>query len=189
LAADFLADVRHVDLTQLPADIDAVLRFHPRCPFGAVSHPCLLALMRRPTTDEPTGIHRIALTPEVFAGGKVERRALGSIGVIKLWPATDQLIIAEGLETALAAATCVPFEGKPLRPAWSLVSKGLMTGFPVIAGIQRLIILIDHDKAGIAAAKACTQRWSRARRTVVQLLPDEEGADFNDLILSEKHDG
>jgi len=47
LAARYLAGVRKIDLSALPADIDQVLRFHPRCPFGpAAHHPCLLALMR-----------------------------------------------------------------------------------------------------------------------------------------------
>ena len=185
LAARLLAEIRHIDLAELPANIDAVLRFHPRCPFGAVSHPCLLALMRNVTTDKPVGIHRIALTPEALAGGKVERRALGQLGAIKLWPAEEELVVGEGLETVLAAATRIPYEGKPLRPAWSLVSSDLLARLPIIAGVNRLILLIDHDDAGIAAANAVTERWSRAQRTVVQLLPDDAGTDFNDLVLSE----
>jgi hypothetical protein len=60
LAAQYLAGRRRIDLAALPANIDAVLRFHPRCPFGAGSrHPCLLALMRDIMSDEPTGIHRM----------------------------------------------------------------------------------------------------------------------------------
>ena len=42
LAARYLADTRGVDLAALPAAIDDVLRFHPRCPFGSgLRHPCL----------------------------------------------------------------------------------------------------------------------------------------------------
>src|SRR5262249_59857701 len=64
LAARYLSDIRKIDLAALPANIDEVLRFHPRCPFGPGSYnPCLLALMRNPTTDAPTGIQRIRLTP------------------------------------------------------------------------------------------------------------------------------
>jgi len=48
-----------------------------------------------------------------------------------------------------------------------------------------LIMLIDHDDPGIAAANLCADRWSRARRTVVRLMPDEPGADFNDLVMPE----
>ena len=51
--------------------------------------------MRSPTTDEPTGIHRVALTP---AGRKIDRRMLGCAGVVKLWPAESTLIVGEGIE-------------------------------------------------------------------------------------------
>jgi CHC2 zinc finger/Toprim domain len=183
LAARYLAETRGVDLAELPANLDATLRFHPRCPFGSVTHPCLIALMRNVTTDEPTGIHRIALTADAR---KIERRALGEMGAVKLWPAEAQLIVGEGIETVLAAATRIPYENAPLRPAWSLVSSDLLSRLPIIAGVKRLILLIDHDTAGIAAANACTDRWTRAMRTVVRLMPDEAGADFNDLALSER---
>jgi len=181
-AARYLAETRGIDLAELAADIDAVLRFHPRCPFAGIHHPCLLALMRDITTDEPTGIHRIALTAD---GNKLERRALGQLGAVKLWPAGAQLVVGEGIETVLAAATRIPYEEAPLRPAWSLISSDLLTRLPIITGIERLILLIDHDEAGIAAANAVTNRWTRARRTVVRLMPDEAGADFNDLVMPE----
>jgi DNA polymerase len=182
LAARYLADTRGINLAELPADVDEVLRFHRSCPFGSVNHPCLLALMRDVVTDEPTGIHRIALTR---FGKKIDRRALGNLGAVKLWRANSQLVVGEGIETTLAAATCIPYENAPLRPAWALVSTSVYAQFPAIQGIERLILLIDHDEPGIAAANACADRWSRARRTVVRLMPDEAGADFNDLVMPE----
>src|SRR5262249_20652180 len=75
LAARYFTEIRGIDLAALPTDVDRVLRFHPRCPFGpSIRHPCLLALMRTAAIDEPTGIHRIALTPEAR---KIDRRMLG----------------------------------------------------------------------------------------------------------------
>ena len=182
LAARYLADIRGIDLAVLPPSVDDVLRFHPRCPFNGTHHPCLLALMRDVVTDEPTGIHRIALTSD---GHKIERWSLGKVGAVKLWPAGPQLVVGEGLETVLAAATRIPYENAPLRPAWALGSSGPLGYLPVIPGVERLIILVDHDEVGITAALTCTERWTRAKRTVVRLTPDEAGADFNDLVLSE----
>ena len=180
LAARYLAETRGIDLAALPADVDQVLRFHPRCPFGAgARHPCLLALLRDIKTDAPTGIHRIALTPE---GKKIDRRILGRSGAVKLWPAGSQLVIGEGIETVLAAATRIPYRGEPLRPAWSAVSAGPLGDLPVLPGVERLIILVDHDAAGRNAAARCTDRWTRAGRTVVRLLPKRPGTDFNDLV-------
>jgi DNA polymerase bacteriophage-type len=183
LAARYLADIRHINLDALPAGIDDVLRFHPCCPFGSsMRHPCLLALMRNTVTDTPTGIHRIALTPDAR---KIERRMLGHAGVVKLWPAGAQLVVGEGIETVLAAATRIPYRDAPLRPAWAMLSAAPLEYLPVLPGVERLIILVDHDPAGTRAARICTDRWQRAGRTVVRLTPKRAGADFNDLVMPE----
>ena len=183
LAARYLTDVRGVDPAALPANIDEALRFHPHCPFGSgVRHPCLVALMRNAVTDAPVGIHRTALTAEAR---KIDRRMLGGSGVVQLWPVGEELVIGEGLETVLAAASRIPYDDKPLQPAWALLSAHMLGGLPVIGGVKRLIILVDHDEAGLTAAATCEERWTRAGRTVVQLTPDRPGDDFNDLVLQE----
>jgi DNA polymerase len=182
LAARYLSETRGIDLTALPADIGSVLRFHLRCPFGpGARHPCLLALLHDVTTDAVTGIHRIALTPDAR---KIERRMLGRAGAAKLWSAGPQLVIGEGIETVLAAATRIPFEEAPLRPAWALVLSDALGRLPPVTGVDRLIILVDHDDTGMLAASTCAARWTGAGRTVIELMPDQKGADFNDLILS-----
>jgi hypothetical protein len=180
LAERYLADVRRIDTAVLPADID--LRFHPRCHFNGANLPCMIALLRDSFTDEPTGIHRIALTPAVFAGGKVERRLLGrqGRGVVKLWPAGTQLVVGEGIETVLAAATRLA-----QRPAWSAISAPMLEKFPVLPGVEQLVILVDHDDAGKQAASKCVNKWRCAGRQVRQLMPRTPGTDFNDLIKGE----
>ena len=80
-----------------------------------------------PITGQPTGIHRIALTADAQ---KIDRMMLGPAGVVQLWPAGKQLVIGEGLETVLAAATRLPYRGEPLRPAWATLSDGALAGFP-----------------------------------------------------------
>jgi DNA polymerase len=183
LAECYLVDARRIELAALSADLDQVLRFHPSCPFGpGLRHPCLLALMRNPMSDTPTGIQRIALTS---AAKKIDRRMLGQVGAVKLWSAGLQLVVGEGLETTLAAATRISYRRAPLQPAWSALSTGLLERFPVLPGVERLIILVDHDFAGKAAAAICAERWKRAGRTAIRLTPKRAGADFNDLILPE----
>ena len=110
---------------------------------------------------------------------------LGRGGVVKLWPAGPQLIIGEGIETTLAAATRMTRRGEPLRPAWSAVASGMLGNLPVIPGVERLIILVDHDLngAGQMAAMRCTERWTRAGHGVVRLTPKRPGSDFNDLVM------
>ena len=141
--------------------------------------------MRDPLSDEPVGIQRIALRACNGRIEKIERRMLGRAGVVKIWPAGSQLVVGEGLETVLAAATRIPYAGAPLTPAWATLSSQKLGALPVIAGVERLIILVDHDAAGLMASDTCTARWLGAGRTVVALTPEPKGADFNDLVMSE----
>ena len=184
MAERYLDETRHIDTTKLPEDIHRSLRFHPNCVFGSGAHlPCLIALMRDPLTDDPVGIQRIAL--ELLNGKveKIDRRMLGRVGAVKPWPAGSRLVVGEGLETVLAAATRIPYESAPLTPAWSLLSSDALRRLPVISGVERLVILVDHDDVGVLAASACAARWTGAGRTVIELTPDQKGADFNDLVF------
>ena len=130
----------------MPETVGEALRFHPECPFNRAAHPCLIALFRDVATDAPAGIHRIALTAEAQ---KIERRMLGrwpTPRAVKLWPAERSLVVGEGIETVLAAATRVKLAGEPLRPAWALCSAGGVARMPVIDGVERLVILVDRDE-------------------------------------------
>jgi putative DNA primase/helicase len=129
---------RGIDIGQLPPDLHRVLRWHPACPWEGSRHPCAVALFTDVVTGEPKAIHRTAVTP---AGEKIDRKALGPIGgcVIRLWPdaaVTEGLVIGEGIETTLAAATNVEHRGTLLRPAWATGFAGNMAKFPVLAGIE-----------------------------------------------------
>jgi hypothetical protein len=189
LAEQYLVRTRGIDLTGVTTD---VLRFHPNCPFGpGVRHPCLLALFADVETGEPAGIHRIALTGD---GRKIDRRMLGKWSrprAIPLWPATvPQLVIGEGVETTLAAATRIIHRDMPLRPAWAVGFSGGIAAFPVLPGIERLIVLVDHDNNGVGPvnAKQCAQRWTAAGRSVVLLTPVIQASDFNDLVKAACHE-
>jgi DNA polymerase bacteriophage-type len=186
IAERYLDEVRHIDVTKLPENVHRSLRFHPNCVFGPSTYlPCLIALMRDPLSDQPVGIQRIALKQQNGRIEKIDRRMLGTSGVVKLWPATSQLVIGEGLETVLAAATRIPYAGHALTPAWAALSSQKLGAFPVVAGVERLIILVDHDAAGRTASDTCTARWNGTGRTVVALTPKAKGADFNDLVMAE----
>lgn len=187
IAERYLSETRGIDISKLPPTIHEALRFHPRCIFGARTYkPCLIALMRDPVTDTPVGIHRIGLAQEDSAVVKLDRMALGRMGVVKLWPMNgEQLVVGEGIETTLAAATRISYRSAPLTPAWSAVAKGGLGRLPVIPGITQLILLVDHDENGDGqkAAEHCRQIWRAAGRAVVPLIPKQVGFDFNDVVL------
>jgi DNA polymerase len=183
-AADYLT-FRHIDVDQLPSGDTAALRFHPNCPFGeGIQHPCLLALFQDVETDAFAGIHRVALTASAFTpSGTVERRMLGrwpGRRAIKLWPASDTLVVGEGIETVLAAATRV--QERALRPAWALGSAGALARFPLLAVVRSIAILVDNDPRGRQVARDCAEQWCANGRTAMLLMPTREGDDFNDVV-------
>jgi hypothetical protein len=163
-----------------------VLRFHGRCRFGpGTVHPCMVALFRGIIDDKPAAIHRTALSLD---GRKIDRMTLGPIGgaAIKLSRDDDVeygLHVGEGIETVLAAMTL------GFKPAWALGSASGIRTFPVLGGIGGLIILVDHDapdrngrQAGHEAARECSQRWRKAGREVLFVVPHVRGQDMADVV-------
>jgi hypothetical protein len=187
----YLAETRAIGISKLPPTIHETLRFHPQCVFGdGPKRPCVVALMRDPTTDAPVGVHRIGLEQANGKIIKLGRMALGRMGVVKLWPlnGSEQLVAGEGIETTLAAATRIPYRGVPLTPAWSTVNSGGMGRLPALPNVKQLILLIDNDEnyEGQQAAERCQRIWKSAGRTTMPLIPKQKGWDFNDVVLGRK---
>ena len=167
-------------------DIDAVpeqggLRWLAQCPWESGTKPCVVGRYTTATDNEPRGILRRPID-----GGKP--KALGPTAgcVIRLWPddAVDiGLVLGEGVETSLAAATRIEHRGTLLQPAWAAGSAGNMAKFPVLAGIEALTLLVDHDESGAGqrAAEECASRWETVA-DVTLITPTNLGADFNDWI-------
>jgi hypothetical protein len=181
LAERYLTETRKLDPAMLP-DINAVLRFHPRCPFGAngARHPCLIALFRDAESDAPAGIHRIGLTPDA---SKIKRLTLGrwpGVRAIKLRPVTHKLSIGEGIETVLGAIRC----GAITPPVWAMGPKTDIANFPVLSSIKAMTVLVDRgDPAALDGAEACAARYVAAG-ICVRWLRTVRVKDFNDLVMS-----
>jgi phage/plasmid primase-like uncharacterized protein len=157
------------------------LRWHANCLWGSSTAPCIVARFTDLITNEPQGIWRRPVSGE-------KPKAYGPMAgcVIRLWPdeeVTQGLVIGEGVETVLAASRII-HRNALLRPAWATGGTGNLTKIPVLAGIDALTILVDHDanNAGQRAAEECAQRWRYAGREVIQLIPNETGVDFNDMV-------
>ena len=159
------------------------LRFHPQCPWQTYKVDCILARYSDAVSGEPRGIWRRI----VEVGVSVKPMTLGPMAgcVIRLFPDVGKrLVIGEGIETVLTAATRLTYRGKPMQPAWATSVAGNLRRLPVLDGIEQLIILVDNDESGTgqAAAAECAQRWRDAGREVVHLMPKTQGHDFNDLV-------
>jgi DNA polymerase I-like protein with 3'-5' exonuclease and polymerase domains len=180
LAERYLIETRKLNLAVLP-NIDAVLRFHPRCPFDGNKYPCVIALFRDVETDEVAGIHRIALTADAE---KIGRMMLGSWSrprAIKLRPGADKkLIVGEGIETTIAGG----MRARKTIALWAMGSANAIRQLPPVTDVTQLMILVDRDKnnVGMDNARTCAKRWQYAKRKCVLLCPQQDDTDFNDLI-------
>jgi hypothetical protein len=173
---------RGIPLDDVPK---GALRFHPQCPWRSAKTGCIVARFSDAATGEARGIWR--RIPVVGVGIDAKPMTLGPMGgcVIRLYPEIGKrLVIAEGIETALAAATCLSYRGKPLHPVWATGCASNMKRFPVLDGVEQLIVLVDNDESGTGqvAAEECARRWRDAGREVVRLMPKTQGHDFNDLV-------
>jgi putative DNA primase/helicase len=159
-----------------------VLRFHPTCPWrnentGKTDRvPALIAAFRSIDNGKITAIHRIALNSD---GTKLGRRMLGVVhrAAVMLDPIGPELAIGEGVETCMAARQL------GVRPAWALCSVGNISGFPILDGVDRLIILGEVGQASADAIQFCGRRWHRARRRVRVITPTI-GNDLNDELMA-----
>ncbi len=139
-------------------------------------------------TGKPISLHftRLAADGRGKAGTDRDKLLLAGHrkrgGCIRLWPdesVTRGLALAEGIETALAAAHV-------FTPIWATVDAGNMATFHVLPGIESMTIFADNDAAGLKAARDCGLRWRDAGREVRVRVPRKAGSDVAD-IAAEAH--
>jgi putative DNA primase/helicase len=161
-----------------------ILRTCPRARYSGppVSwHPAMLAKVTD-SDGRPATIHRTYLT---LAGNKapVEKSRMFCAGkvpagsAVRLAPAAETMGVAEGIETALAAAKLFGM------PVWAALSDNGVAKFepPVIA--EHLVIFGDNDD-NMAGQRAAYALASRLRIKVEVKIPDATGTDWNDALRS-----
>jgi phage/plasmid primase-like uncharacterized protein len=167
-----------------PADGD--LRFIAECyhPFEKRNYPALIALITHAVTGAPLSVHRTYLDGNGKAAIDKPKLVMKghpiASGVVRLWPnesVSTRLTIAEGIETALTAALAI-------SPAWACINSANLQSFPMLAGIESLLIVADHDDAGQRAAEAAGRRWADEGRDVRVWTSEREGADLNDEVTA-----
>jgi putative DNA primase/helicase len=165
---------------RLPPE-DGDLRYLP----ARGAHPAaMLGRVTDAVTSEPISLHFTALDADGRKVGDQPKRLLAGHrkagGVIRLWPdecVTSGLAIAEGIESALAAA-------HGFTPVWAAIDAGNLAALPVVAGIEALTIVADHDEAGIRAARECARRWTNTGRQVRIAIPRTPGEDAADVAAA-----
>lgn len=129
------------------------------------------------------GIQRTFLARDFRSKAPVQssRMMLGQVkgGAVRLALATDTLVIAEGIETALSV------QQETKLPAWAALSatnfKSL--ALPALPTAKQIFIAAVSDETGLRAAQeAKTRREANGRKVVVN-HPATPGYDWNDVLL------
>jgi putative DNA primase/helicase len=156
------------------------LRFHAAIKHpGGQRWPAMVALVTRGTDGTPTAVHRTFLARDGHSKAPVEpaKMMLGPChgGAVRLGPAGDQLMVAEGIETALSAMQAAS------QPAWAALSMSGMRTLDLPADVRDVVVLADGDEPGEAAARDAARRWKREGRRV-RIARPPRGFDFNDVL-------
>jgi putative DNA primase/helicase len=145
-------------------------------------HPAMLAMVTD-GSGKPATIHKTYITAEgaKAAVDKVRMFCAGSVpagGAVRLAPPAQVLGIAEGIETALAAAQLFGV------PTWAALNAGGVERFVPPSETKHLIIFGDNDQNGVGqrAAYALAARLSGQTQIDVR-IPETPDTDFNDVLL------
>ena len=165
------------------------LRFHPALFHrdGDDAHralPALVAALTAPA-GEFTGVQRTWLDPRRPARARIAhpRKALGRMHgcAVYLGESASMLVVAQGVETALALRTACP----ELAVAATLTPASF-AAFTAPARIARLLIARDNDTASAHAAERLLARCRR--RALDAAVIAAAGDDFNDDLLAHGRD-
>lgn len=188
---------RGIFLTEFPS----TLRFHPNLAYyvakdgGTSKHvadyPAMLALVQDPSGDFAT-VHRTYLKDGQKARGHESKKLVCSglrEGAIRLSPATEELGIAEGIETALAV------HQRNGQPVWAAVNCRNLEVVAIPDSIRVLNIYADNDADahfdGQASAFILARRLvnEAARKRVVRkvnvFVPQRDGQDWCDVLTAQ----
>jgi phage/plasmid primase-like uncharacterized protein len=97
------------------------------------------------------------------------RRVVGRLmgGVVRLHPVERELAVGEGIETMLSASAALGL------PAAAALTAGNLGALIPPEGVHRLVVAVDNDAAGFAAADQLV-----ARLTIpVEVMPPPDGAE------------
>jgi hypothetical protein len=141
--------------------------------------PAIVALVTRGTDGTPLAVHRTFLARDGCGKAAVEpaKMMLGPCrgGAVRLGPTGEQLMIAEGIESALSAMQATA------QVCWAALSTSGLRALELPDHIRDVVVLADGDAPGEAAAKDAGLRWKREGRRV-RIARPPRGFDFNDVL-------
>jgi len=161
------------------------LRFHSNLKHKDGKYfPVMIGAITNSLDDTFQGVHRTFLQKDGSGKAPVKDPKLmlgqASSGIVKLGEATEDIILAEGIETAMAVAQITE------KSVWAALSAGNLKSLPLPKQILHVKIFADGDKAGKDAAKLAARKFSIEGRSVC-IITAPDGQDFNDLLPPDKN--
>ena len=170
---------------KITADLNAApLRYHPALIYreSLNSPPRKLPALVAAVTDnkgEIAGIHRTFLDPGRHAKATVAspRRSLGAIlgNGVHFGEIDEFAIIGEGIETVLSLKSVAPH-----LPMVAALSAAHLAAWKIPAGLRRLVVAADNDRAGRSAARKLAERAKADGVAVATFV--SRGGDFNNYL-------
>lgn len=153
------------------------LRFHPNLKHKDGEHfPAIVGEITNSLDGLFQGIHRTFLQKDGTAKAPLKNPKImlgqASGGVVKLYEATEDVTLAEGIETALSVAELTK------KPVWAALSAGNLKSLPLPKHILAVEIFADGDDAGKDAATTAARRFANEGRSV-RVITAPDGQDFN----------
>lgn len=168
-------------------EVSPCIRYHPALPYRhddrhITLHPAMLTKVLG-ADGNGVAIHRTYLTKD---GDKADvpniKKIIGTMppsSAARLFQPLGCLGIAEGIETAISASLHFGV------PVWAAISANGLEQWMPPAGIERVLIFGDNDKSGTGQAAS----WTLAKRLIASgivtevKIPEQQGADWNDVLL------
>lgn len=141
---------------------------------------------------KPVSLHRTYLTQDGKKASVPEPKKLMAPALpgatrgaaIRLYPATDTLSIAEGVETALAVHIATGL------PVWSSISAGGLAALSLPRSIRKVLIMADLDRSGtgeLAARELARRLYAEGREVKIVVPPvaipeGAKGVDWLDVL-------
>ena len=162
------------------------LRFHPNLKHkDGDFFPAMVGEITNSLDGTFQGVHRTFLQKDGTAKAPLKNPKLmlgrASGGVVKLCEATEDVALAEGIETALSVTELTK------KPVWAALSAGNLKSLPLPKHILAVEIFADGDDAGKDAAITAARRFAIEGRSV-RVITAPNGQDFNDLLSTNKNE-
>jgi hypothetical protein len=169
---------RYLHRRAIIVPIPEVLRFHPKLWAEGGWHPAMVAGVSGPD-GIVRAIHRTFLDQARAwkATVKAPKKTLGSVigGAIRFVSASDTVILAEGIETALSVLQ------ETGRPTWSALSAGGLSAVRLPPSMRRVVIAADNGEIGHKAAFGAARKYRGLGLIASVARPRLK--DFNDDLM------